>query len=464
MAALVQSFPQQTATVSLLPNPGTFPVGPAMPSHSQHTPRSSTASASRSVYGPAVPASSYGPYRGQVAPTPVTSYVAAASQPARTMTGASTVASSMHGQSMPHLRQENRTFSAPGTTLGRVGQNAGGGGGGGGGGAIALPSPSSMPSTSAAATTTTNKSDLSSRGLTPRSKDDSAISTGPRHPSMSSANRQLSPLNLSTTAMSLPPPVPAASAVRPSPERYRRYPRRFENNHASPFTGQPATQRYDFVMQPTNATMAQPPLPPLPHQRPQKQQPPLPSQLPAQIPVPAQLHHARSSGTLTQTERPTQLRTHSVDDLQVYTARVSEPAKRYRRRSSSVLDCPEFGPRRGSFTGADSRSTEHGRGSSPTTSTRITREPEQRSPVLQARSDEDHRRKGSSESVHSTRSNQSRRSSVSIRPSFSLGVVLCGDLTTLFPIFFPSLLPTRISRPCPFFFFFSRRALEGLHR
>lgn len=413
MAALVQSFPQQTTTVSLLPTPGTFPVGPAIPSHSQHTPRSSATSTSRSVYGAAVPVSSYGPYRGQVAPTPVTSYVAAASQPARTPTGVSTAAGSMHGQHMPHLRQENRTFSAPGIALGRLDHD---GNGGGDGTAMALPSPSSMPSMSAAAATTTtatNKSEFTSRGLTPRSKDDSAISTGPRHPSLSSANRQLSPLNLSTTSMSLSPPAPAAGAVRPSPERYRRHPRRSENNNPSPFTGQPATQRYDLVLQPTNATMVQPPLPPLPHQRPQKQQPPLPPQPPAQLPVRAQLHHARSSGSLTLTDRPTRLRTHSVDDLQVYAARVSEPAKRYRRRSSSsALDSPDFGPRRGSFTGADARSAEHGRvPSATTTTTPIAREPERRSPVLQARSDGDRHRKGSSESVRSTRSNQSRSSS-----------------------------------------------------
>lgn len=381
MAALVQSFPQQTSTGALLPPgpvsaAGAFTVVPSMPSHPQHAPRSVSSSGQRTMYGGPV-VGGYVGYRAPVSVTPITPY--GATTTTTTTTAMRTGGNVMPSQSTPHLRPENRTFSAPGISLARPGhdpavENAG---------LSSSQTPVLMP-----------PPELASRSRPLTTKDDSSIATGLRQ--AGSGNRPLSNLNLASSP-TFPAPTAAMGPARPSPERYRRGLRRPEPTNGTagtpPATAErpSAAQLYDLAAQSINVVS----IPPPPH--------PTGSAAP--------LQRARSSSALTLHERPAQPRTRSVDDLQLYGPRQSEPAKRYRRRSTSGLDMPEFGPRPQSLVGGDARQAElnmHG------TTFAAGREPGRRSPTIQARPDLGHRRQGSSDSVHSARSNQSRPPSVSL--------------------------------------------------
>ncbi|KAI9887112.1 MAG: bud neck involved protein [Watsoniomyces obsoletus] len=377
MAALVQPFPQQSSTVTLLqqgPVAGTsaFSVGPSLPAHSQHSPRS--AQVSRAIY--AAPAPVYGGYRA-----PAQTYAQAVSQ-----TPPSTAGNMIQGQSAPHLRTENRTVSAPGSVM------------------LGRPDDSASTSASASATessssTTSSKSPMSSPELMPRSRptmsrDDSSIATGSR---LALSNRPLSSINL-TTSTNAPPSVGFGPTKPAAPERYRR------TNRRSEFMGQPGANVTN-AGRPNNGPsgsgmvtvghlydLAVSSVPPLhQHQQQQQQQQQL-----------APIHRARSSSALGMTtDRPAQIRTRSVDDLSVYGPRTNEPV-RYRRRSSSGLDAPEFGPRNGSPVSAGSPA------GSPQLTPTSGRETPRRISIQPARPEMAHQRNSSGESVQSARSNHSR--------------------------------------------------------
>lgn len=215
MAALVQTFPQQTATVTLLPSgpvsaAGAFSVGPSMSSHPQHTPRS--APVSRTMYN--APMGSYGGYRAPSLPTPpVASYAATLMAPPPALT----TGNLNRGQAPPHLKQENRTFSAPASSLGRANHDSS--------------SVSTATSMSSKGPSPVSSPELSPRGRPMVSKDDSTIAAGTRR--TVPGNRPLSTLHLNTGAV-LPFSGANLGPSRPSPERYRRGPRRSDVTGTAP--------------------------------------------------------------------------------------------------------------------------------------------------------------------------------------------------------------------------------------
>lgn len=206
MAALVQTFPQQTTTVTMLQtrpssSSGTFSTPPQLQQHQG----SRSPQLGRNIY-PA-PTSS-GSYRGHTSLAPVAPYAFAT-----TPTLASSGATQRQIQN-PRLRTDNRTSSAPVIPvlpLGPQSVNSG-------------PSISSRQRYSAAPTTNTpGSSGSSSRGT----KDDTAITTR-------QASNDLPGRPLSTCDMSNSPSKPfnpqLSTAARPSPDRYRRSHRSNQGN------------------------------------------------------------------------------------------------------------------------------------------------------------------------------------------------------------------------------------------
>lgn len=314
MAALVQSFPQQAATVSMMPSGpssshGGFQPGPSRQSHSHQSSRSSQLS--QTMYGGSIP--NMGIYRGQTSQPAVAPY-AFTTTPALTNTANLTQA-----QSTPQLRQENRTSSSPASPHGQW-NNQG----------IAnerqLTSSSSKPNLASPMT------EGPSRGREMISKDDSTLSTTRRV--ISPGPRPLSSLNLSSS-VPFPPPVGGHSSAKPSPERYRRPIRRPEQTGPAPaVAGGNATQ--PASASPSGSGMAT--VGYLYDQSPQSGQ----QSSQQSAPAPSRLQHSRSSGGLGSTDRAPQVRMTSVDDMQLHRPVAGELAKRYRRRSTSGLEAVDL--------------------------------------------------------------------------------------------------------------------------
>ncbi|KAI9782160.1 MAG: bud neck involved protein [Peltula sp. TS41687] len=297
MAALVQTIPQQTTTVTMLPPPpssagGAYTGGPSSSSHSHRASRSSPLAR----YGGSIGTASG--YRAQAAPS-VTPYTLT-STPSLSQGG-----NGVQGQAAPHLRQEHRTNSAPVTTAIR---------------------PSTEHAASDRATGAFSHSPVPTGGRSTVSKDDLSISASQR--SLLPENRPLSSLNLAQP-VSIPSTTASFSSTKPIPERYRRANRRPDASAVGPV---PAGGRSAAPSGSGMATIGH--LYDLPS--PAAETPNLSShQFAGQS---TRLHHARSTGALGAGERMMPHRTTSVDDMQLYQQSKSEPAKRYRRQSTSELD------------------------------------------------------------------------------------------------------------------------------
>ncbi|KAK2749968.1 bud neck involved protein [Onygenales sp. PD_40] len=202
MAALVQTIPPQTSTITLLqPRPssstGAFPSSShsALQQHSQMA-RNQQSRASYNGVG------TVGGYRtSQAGPQPVAPY-AFTSTPGLTNTGNAQI----RQNNPPLLKTEHRAVSAPSTSHGQPNPTFPG----------VIPSRVHFP----AAGSVSNSSP--SRG----SKDDSAIPT--RQRAGEPAARSLSSLGF--TPPSLPNASPSSPTAKPSPDRYRRGQRRVEQN------------------------------------------------------------------------------------------------------------------------------------------------------------------------------------------------------------------------------------------
>lgn len=375
MAALVQTIPQQTATVAMLPpGPpsagGAFTGVPAAPSHSHRASRSSPLA--RTVYGGSIGAASG--YRAQTV-QPVTPY-AFTSTPSLGHGG-----NGVQGQAAPQLRQEHRTNSAPGTTPSRPSGDGSGGDRAG--------------STTFQSTVPSSNSPALASGRPIMSKDDSSVSTNQR--SISSENRPLSSLNLAQST----PATGNFTSTKPIPERYRRGNRRPDANGAGPV---PAGGRSALPSGSGMATIGH--LYELPS--PADESPNSSSRQLAGSS--SRLHHARSTGALGARERPAQLRTTSVDDMQLYRQPKSEPAKRYRRQSTSELDRMDQSGLRELRNEPGVYRPDPSRGSNPAGTLG-----DRRALVEPSRPNlNHHRRSGSVESVASGRSNHSRTQPVSV--------------------------------------------------
>ena len=363
MAALVQTIPQQTTTVTLLqPGPSSSSTG----SHSHRTSRSLPLN--RAMYGGSI--GTLVSYRGQNTP-------AVAPYAFTTTPGLAPVVNLSHGQTTPHLKQEHRTASAPATRYARLNYD-----------------PSSGEHHAAESTLATPSSmnmNVPSSGRPVASKDDSSV---PAHHRVVSPDGRPHP-SLNPSA---PGPFPSTAinytSAKPSPDRYRRGPRRPDPSGAGlanvPFTAQARSAL------PSGSGMAT-----IGHLY------DLPSIQADSSGPSSRLHHVRSTGALGPTDRPSQPRTTSVDDLQLYRQSRSEPPRRYRRQSTSVLDREGREVVRDIHTGLGTPQPDPSYGSKAAWgSTEGQQVPES------TRQDLGHRRDGSAESDASGQSTQSRAPSV----------------------------------------------------
>lgn len=196
MAALVQTYPQQSSTVTMLQ---------ARPSSASGMLQTSSQATSHHQYpvNPSQRNSFHGmnnglgisSYRGHASVAPIAPY-AFTSTPNLAMPG-------QRIQNGPHLRSDQRTSSAPIIPTFESGN---------------IGSRSRYPAAASVSTTSSSSSsDLSSLSQKSGSKDDSSISSTTRTPS---GNPRPHSTVITAASQTLAPPT--AQSIKPSPERYRR--------------------------------------------------------------------------------------------------------------------------------------------------------------------------------------------------------------------------------------------------
>ncbi|KAK2762292.1 bud neck involved protein [Arachnomyces sp. PD_36] len=200
MAALVQAFPQQPGSSTMLQtrpssSSGPFPVS-SQPQ--QHQPNSRNSQMARNMYHGG---SSQGTHRGHQTSGPVAPY-AFTSTPGLSNTGSSHI----RQNSAPFLRTENRTTSAPSVPQGQHDTTMNGG-------------PPRLH-LSAAGSVSTSSSSTSSSIRSHGSKDDSAIPTR-QQLSVETSPRPLS-VNFSSSSSLLHSSPTTTPPVKALPDRYRR--------------------------------------------------------------------------------------------------------------------------------------------------------------------------------------------------------------------------------------------------
>jgi hypothetical protein len=363
MAALVQSYPQQSSTVTMLQTrpssaSGIIHSSPQVQAHHQYP--TNPQPVQRNSFHGMSNGMNVSTYRGHTAMTPIAPY-AFTSTPNLTTPG-------QRIQNGPHLRLDQRTSSAPSIhDAGTTGTRS------------RYPAPPSVSTTSSS-----SSSDLSS--LSQKSSKDDSVITGTARV-VSGAARPLSTIIPSTNAQSLAPPA-VSSPVKASPERYRRpNNRRAEsssNSQATSQTTSASTASMPNVMQFYGNSVQQTAAPGS-YQK-------LNLQLP-QV--------SKSTSGFTSTFG-------SADDMHLNQPAIQDPAKRYRRRSIHTIDAGEFGGMSASLLQQGSRQVSSANG-------RIDQQqhPLRSSPVVVNRPGSSHGRDASSESVNSGRSNHSRSNSVS---------------------------------------------------
>ena len=285
MAALVQSFPQQSSTITMLQTrPSSDPFQAGSPSQQQLR----NAQMARGIYGTGNGITSY---RGHAPIPPVAPYAfpAVPSMPA---------GANPHRQNppTPHLRHENRTSSAPVVSSGQ--QNSGNG--------AAAQSRQRQLAGLQTSVPVTVSADPMAAGYQFRTRDDSSIST-PR----TTVQRPHSSMELNVSDAKL---AALGSTSKPSPDRYRR-------NHRRAETSQPAfasPQAGGSVM-PSGSGMAA-----VGH-----------LYNPAIVQAQQTYRGAQMDNSNLFDAKP---RLVSKDDMALNRQGTSEQAKRYRRRSVSGLD------------------------------------------------------------------------------------------------------------------------------
>lgn len=288
MAALVQSFPQQSSTITMLQTrPSSDPFQTGSPSQQQLR----NAQIARGLYGTGNGVTSY---RGHTSIPPVAPY--AFTTVPITPSGANPL---RQHPTTPHLRQENRTSSAPAVSLGQ--QNKGNGAAAQSRQRQLATLPSTVPVTVSADSMTANYQF--------GTRDDSSIPT-PR----TTVQRPLSAMELNVSDAKL---STLSGTSKPSPDRYRR-------NHRRAETSQPAfaSPQVGGSAMPSGSGMAT-----VGH-----------LYNPAVIQSQQTYRGAQMDSSNLFDARP---RLVSKDDMALNRQGPSEQAKRYRRRSVSGLDAGE---------------------------------------------------------------------------------------------------------------------------
>ncbi|KAI9839700.1 MAG: bud neck involved protein [Thelocarpon superellum] len=345
---------------------GTFQTGPQGHTHPLHNPRAQAMPRNMYAHG----AGGVGNYRGQTSPAAVVPYTFSANPGLNQMHYAHPSQFNPH-----HLRQENRTFSAPVLPYNRPYSEVYPGNG-----HQRLPTNGSVSTTSSASSSApaTSNEDASAH-------EDAPTTATPGAPSQS-AGAVTTPSMASVPQMALI--VPSQPTTKPSPDRYRRVQRRAETSAAVGPAAQQQAPVAGASAVPSGSGMA------------------TVGHLyggPAQTSGLAPTFAYQSFGTFPQrgprrasgygspisagAMRPT-----SMDDMQLYRQPQSEQAKRYRRRSISSLDV-------GDFAGLQ-RSPQ----SSPVRQDQMI----WTGPITPARPASSHRRSGSSDSNRSGQSAQAK--------------------------------------------------------
>jgi len=361
MAALVQSYPQQSSTVTMLQTRPSSASGilQASSQNSHQYPTNPTHGHRNSFHGLSNGMGGQ-TYRGQQI-SPVAPY-AFTTTPSLTTTA-------NKSQGGPHLRTDQRTTSAPSI------QTTGGG----------LANRSRYPAAASISTTSSSSSsDVSAMSHQSGSKDDSSIANTSRS-TISLAARPQSAMFSSTT----PPTLGASSSsTKPTPDRYRR-PNNRRADTAPPSQGVPQISlaaTMPNVMQFYGASAQQSSSASGNLQAFTVQMPPLTKQSP------------NSSPTVGA----------AADDLQI-SRHSDNQARRYRRRSIHTIEPSDHG-----YEGGNSYSTglqKQGSRQVSSASGRIDHQqhPLRSSPIPAFRPGTSHGRNASSESVNSTRSGPSSR-------------------------------------------------------
>jgi hypothetical protein len=372
MAALVQTYPQQT-TVTMLQSRPSSSGGYAPTQSQQHL-------GSRSPPSQRYNASSgSGSYRGMPSHGPVAPY-AFTSTPQ--LANTNNLSRQYQSQS-PHLRSENRTSSAP---IIPHAQQA------------SLPSgavvsarhqyPSSSPITLSSSSTSLTQP-------APHSMDDSSISSRSAMTESSIRPRSMLELSASSSMAS----TNSMSPAKPSPDRYRRNVRRVDSSDSGP------NRVHHASAMPSGSGMAA-----VGH---------------------LYTHHSQSHSSPTlqsyQSFRGTiynagdQTRKASVDDMNLTRPQNAELAKRYRRRSLGNLETAELNH----ASEAQHTSSPHPNAFIQASSPAQSRDPRHQNPAHRPTSSHTHN--GSSDSVSSARSGHSSQpQSVSVAPCVIFKHVLTG--------------------------------------
>ena len=396
MAALVQTYPQQTTVTMLQSRPsssgGYTPAQPQQHLGSRNAPSQKYNASSGS-----------GSYRGTPSHGPVAPY-AFTSTPQLANTG---ISSRQYQNHSPQLRSENRTSSAPATPQAQQASLPSG----------AAISPRHRHPTSSPISN--SPPSISLNQAIPRSMDDISISL--RSAMTESSNRPRSMLEL--PLLSSMASTNSTSPAKPSPDRYRRNMRRVDSSDNGP------NRSHNASAIPSGSGMAA-----VGH---------------------LYTHHSQSNSSPTlqsyQSFRGTvhnagdQTRKPSVDDISLARPQNTELAKRYRRRSLGSLETA------GLNHAADEQytSSPHPNAFIPAPPSAQTRDPRNPSPALRPSSSHTHN--GSSDSVSSAKSGHSSQpQSVSVESIVlfepAANLLISRQETTPAPIL--AALNLLLSSPC----------------
>ena len=365
MTALVQSFPQQSSTVTMLQTRPTSATGPFQAAG--HMPQQ--ARNSRSMYSTPVGTVGIGTYRGQTSASPVAPY-AFTSTPVL-MTNGNPL---RQNPSMPHLRQENRTTSAPVVPYSQQIMTT----------VTNASRPRQATPSASLGSSDTSQSVPSQQGFT---KDDSSVADERNNQALP---RPLSSIELGSTSSDLGPPI-LPNQSKQSPDRYRRSNRRSEVNL------QPSGQTVGGSALPSGSGMVT-----IGHLYTPPAQPPQSS-----------TYRAPISPSMGEASYLTQPRLVSKDDMILHRQGLSEQAKRYRRRSVSSLEAGDFTGQFADLREQKSMSALPKSYASALSSPPVSETQEARKSPVSQRPTSSHGRNGSTESTTSSRTS-SRPSSVSI--------------------------------------------------
>ncbi|PVH82262.1 hypothetical protein DL98DRAFT_142746 [Cadophora sp. DSE1049] len=351
MAALVQSYPQQSSTITMLqtrPSSASGILQNASQAQSHHQyPANPQQMQRNSVHGMSN-GMGITNYRGHTAVAPIAPYA---------FTSTPSLATPGQRQG-PHLRADQRTTSAPSGMAqhSESGQNR-----------SRYPAPLSVSTTSSS-----SSSDISSMSHRSGAKDDSVITGTARV--VSGGARPHSVVMNSNNGNLAPPTL--ASPSKPSPDRYRRPNNRRAESVSSQQPSTPTGSSMPNVMQFYGNSTQQPSLPTI-----------SPQSFSLQMPQFSKPTTGFTSGAT------------SADDMALNRNTSQEAMKRYRRRSIHTIDAADYGGMSGGLLQQGSRQVSSANG-------RIDQQqhPLRSSPVGVIRPGSSHGRNGSSDSVNSTRS------------------------------------------------------------